>query len=288
MTGYGRADGLISGRPVLVEIRSFNHRYRDVRLSLPREWLAVEIDVDRLIRERIGRGRLECQVRRSIGEKGADPPRLDIELAAAYFGLLGQIAERLGMDEAPTLEMVARSEGVLERGGDEEEPEAIRGGLLDLVSEALVALDASRAAEGARLAAALADLLAGVRQGVSRIVSLAPEEQAALEERTAARIRSLAGQADFPEERLVQEMAVLAERCDVTEELARLESHIQQFDDLMASDGTIGRELDFMLQEMNREVTTLCSKFRSADVVHLGVSIKAEIEKIREQVQNVE
>jgi uncharacterized protein (TIGR00255 family) len=157
-----------------------------------------------------------------------------------------------------------------------------------IIREALNQAGQMRLAEGAQLAKEIGLRLDEIERLHKEVEQMIPGEQTALKERTAERIRNLAGQVEVSEERLAQEMAILSERMDVTEELTRLENHLGQFRKLMNRAEPVGRELDFLLQEMNREVNTLSSKIHSAAVVTRGVSLKAEIEKVREQIQNVE
>ena len=244
------------------------------------------MEVERLIRERIGRGRVECSVRAPGSGPEQGVPVLDEERALQLHREYLRVAELLGLDEKPGLSLVASAEGVIGYRPDEVDTEQVRDGLQPLLGTALDAATAMRLAEGGQLLKVIEDHLETLEGLLSDIRSAIPEEQRALHERTVLRIRALA--AEVSEERLVQELAILAERADVTEELSRLTSHLIQFRALLGRDGSIGRELDFLLQEMNREVNTLCSKLHSAPVVRQAVAAKAELEKIREQIQNVE
>ncbi|MBW2700824.1 MAG: YicC family protein [Deltaproteobacteria bacterium] len=288
MTGYGRAEGEIGGCAVTVEFRSVNHRFKDVRMSLPREWLALEVDVERAIRNRVGRGRVECHVRLGAGSVALGQPVLNEELAKNYHNLYRDLSRILGLDDEPSLSALLRAEGVItwqEAGVD---VDAARGPLLALAGKALDGLAAFRDDEGQRLAEELKDLLSEVDRLRAEIEQRLPEEQEALNARTAERIQAMVGQVDLEQERLLQEIAILSERCDVTEEVTRLAGHSERFSTLLAQDGPIGREMDFVLQEMNREINTLSSKVHAPEVSRRSVSIKAELEKMREQAQNVE
>lgn len=288
MTGYGRAEGEIGGCAVTVEFRSVNHRFKDVRMSLPREWLALEVDVERAIRNRVGRGRVECHVRLGSGAVALGQPVLNEDLAKNYHHLYRDLARICGLDDEPSLSALLRAEGVItwqEAGVD---VDAARGPLLALVGKALDGLAAFRDDEGQRLAEEIKGLLAEVDRLRGEIEQRLPEEQEALNARTAERIQAMTGQVDVEQERLLQEIAILSERCDVTEEVTRLSGHSRRFSTLLAQDGPIGREMDFVLQEMNREINTLSSKFHAPEVSRRSVSIKAELEKMREQAQNVE
>ena len=288
MTGYGRAEGPVAGRAYLVEVRCLNHRYTDVRLSLPRQWLELEVEIDRRVRERIGRGRVECSVRACGGGGEQGVPVLDAVRARQFLEAYTKLAELLGTKQPPVFKLVARADGVVSYQPEAVDLTLVRSDLGRLVDEALAAADGMRLTEGAALRQVIDGHLNAIGDLVDHIQAAIPAEQQALHERTTERVRALAADAEVKQERLEQELAILAERADVTEELARLLSHLEQFGDLMERDGPIGRELDFLLQEMNREVNTLCSKFHSAPVVRQAVAGKAELEKLREQIQNIE
>ena len=288
MTGYGRADGEVAGQPYSIEVRCLNHRYRDVRLNLPRQWLELEVEIDRLVRKRIGRGRVECSVR-SVGS-GPDQgmPVLDEDRLEQFQRAYSRASEVLGIDEAPSLGILLRAEGVISFRPEVVPMDQVRAQVEPLIEEALGAADAMRKREGQTLDGIIRGHLK-ILEGLLVFVRAAiPEEQKAMQARTADRVQALSADAEVNEDRLAQELAVLAERADVTEEIARLGSHTEQFAELLERQGPIGRELDFLLQEMNREVNTLCSKFHSAPVVRKAVTAKAELEKVREQIQNVE
>jgi uncharacterized protein (TIGR00255 family) len=288
MTGYGRAEGQLMGLGLTVEVRSVNHRFTDVRMSLPREWMALEVEIERLVRQRVGRGRIECSVRLGSGASDAGPPCLDLERLRQVHGLYLDMARELGLDERPTLGLLGRTEGVITARGLPSNVVEVRASLMPLVAQALDALELMRAHEGESLEREVAGLLGEVRAALAEVRARAPEEQRLGAQRFEERLRGLLAGVELVEDRLVQELALMAERADVTEEQARLDAHLEHFEALSARAGPIGRELDFLLQEMNREINTLCSKFHAPEVVRLGVAIKAALERIREQIQNVE
>lgn len=288
MTGYGRADGVVAGRTYSVEVRCLNHRFRDVRLTLPRQWLELEVEVERRIRDQVGRGRVECSVRSCGSSSELGVPVLDEIRAGQVHQAYLRLAALLGLADAPSLNLVARAEGVIGYQLEDTPLDQVRQALLPLLDEALRAADAMRRAEGEQLGQVLSGHLAALDSLLGDIRAAIPDEQRALHERTAERVRSLAAAIEVTPDRLAQELALLAERADVTEELARLQSHRVQFEQLLSRAGPIGRELDFLLQEMNREVNTLCSKFHAAEVIRQAVTARAELEKIREQIQNLE
>jgi uncharacterized protein (TIGR00255 family) len=259
MTGYGRADGTVAGREMTVEVRCYNHRFRDVRVKLPRGWTALEVPVENLARGWMGRGRVECVIRAASGALGVGQPHLDRKCAREYLQAYKDLAAEMGSGEEPSLNLVARSEGVVVFREDLEDTGKAWEELETLIDRALLAADQMRLNEGRELAREIDGRLAEVDRIRKEIEAEVPAEQRAITERMSDRVRALAGKVEVSEERLIQEIAVLSERMDV-----------------------------FLLQEMNREANTLSAKIHSAPVVALAVSLKAEIEKIREQIQNVE
>jgi uncharacterized protein (TIGR00255 family) len=292
MTGYGRAQGTVAQHTVTVEVRCTNHRYKDLRLHFPRGWMALEVPAENLIRAWVGRGRVECALRSGSGASTIGSPQIDWDNAQEYIRLYRQLAQHmekeLGHADPLRLDLIARSEGVVVFGEGLSDLEAAWGALKTLMEAALKDCDRMRTNEGTELWRELEKRLASIQALMVRLHEVIPEEGRELYQRTTERVRQLAGQTEVTEERLVQEIAVMAERMDVTEELTRLESHLNQCRNLLKRSEPIGREFDFLLQEMNREANTLCSKMHSAEIMRLGVSLKAEIEKMREQVQNVE
>ncbi len=287
MTGFGRAAGLVAGVEITVELRSLNHRYRDLRLQVPRNWMALEVPVEAFLRQCIQRGRVECVVRFGKGETQGEP-RLDMARAQQYLDIYKTLAAEVGSLGPPDLAWILGAEGVVAIQDLPEDFAQAQVDLEKLLSAAFSALDGMREGEGVKLRAELHQRLTYVEDLTAQLRRALPAESQALAARTAERVRALAGEADVSEERLAVELAVLAERTDVTEELVRFQSHRDQFARLLDQPGAVGRELDFLLQELNREVNTLSAKIRSATLVRIAVALKSELEKIREQVQNVE
>lgn len=293
MTGYGRAKGMIGQRQVVAEIRCYNHRYTDIRLKLPKGWMALEITAEKLIRERIGRGRVECLLRSASGSPSLGTPVLDRDCAVAYLQAYRELAEEIwkesGVQETPGFDLVARADGVVTVNEMIINAESAKQQMQTLVETALDEVDTMRKAEGDALGKELDKILSGIEKMVEKIEVDVPKEQALSIDKMKERIGSLAGVSGVSDERLAQEIAVMADRMDTSEELARLRSHFAQIH--VISERTaqpVGRELDFLIQEINREVNTLLSKLISTKLKSFAVSLKAEVEKLREQVQNVE
>lgn len=285
MTGHGRAVAEASGRRVTVEVRAVNHRFFDVKLRAPPLDPAVEDRITQAIRKRAERGSFSVTIRDdALG--GGGGVRVDLAHARSVAGALDELRAALGLEEPVTLALVAAQPGVLQTGEPSHDPEAILAAL-DAALEELVAM---RRREGAALGADLRarlDRLEALAREVEELAAAAPDEwRRRLEERLARLLQPTGMTLD--EQRLAQEVAVLADRLDVTEELVRLRSHLEQARALVAEDAPVGRRLDFLVQELGREINTIGSKSQSAEIARRVVEAKAELERIREQVQNVE
>jgi uncharacterized protein (TIGR00255 family) len=288
MTGYGKADAVIGGGRMIVEIRSVNHRYGEVFVKLPRSLLALEADVRKSVAERLKRGKIEVYLQQEGAAGGAGMPIANVPLAKAYFAAFVTLKESLGLYDPVTLSMIASQKDVLVAGEVESTAEIPREEILAVVRAAVDNMDAMRVREGRALLEDLSarrDTLAGL---IARIRDRAPAAVAENSARLKGRVAQLAGESGVEEGRLAQEIAFMADRCDITEELVRFNSHLQQFDEALVVDEPVGRKLDFLIQELNREVNTIGSKANDAEITSAIVELKAELEKIREQVQNIE
>jgi uncharacterized protein (TIGR00255 family) len=288
MTGFGSAAGLWAGRTVTVEVQSVNSRFREVTARLPKVCAPLEETVKKQVATRLERGRVDLWVQLDDRELRPLAARVDYELARTLAERLNELRERLNLAGAVTLDHLLAL-GVV---GREEEPapdlSELKSGLDPLVREAVEVLVAMREAEGRNLGLDLArrlDIMSDLSRRVGEAAAGAPE---ALLARLTRRLAELgAGPAHDPA-RLAQEAALLADRADITEEVVRLGSHLAGFRRLMDSPEPVGRRLDFLLQEMGREVNTMGSKAQDLDVTGLVLDMKAELEKLREQVQNIE
>jgi len=284
MTGYGKS----SGGGYTVEMRSVNHKFLDVSVKMPREVLALEARVKKEAGERLSRGRLDVFINRESGAESARSYSLNREAAAQYVSLLRELKEGFGLEGEVDLGLLASFREIVTEDEASEDLEDVWGGLAAGVNEALDSLTAMRAEEGSSLHADIitrADSLLGM---VAAIEARSPEVVRAYAERLRERVTELAEGVGLNEERLAQEIALMAERSDITEEVVRFRSHVSQLKDMLESDGPVGRKMDFLMQELNRETNTMGSKSQDTRIAHTVVEIKAELEKIREQVQNVE
>jgi uncharacterized protein (TIGR00255 family) len=287
MTGFGAGKGSAGDEEIAVEVRSVNHKYCEVKARLPRELGSLEVEVARVVKERLARGGVEVTARRA-GNHGSVAPRVDAHLAEAYARAFAEIQTRLSLPGAATLADVLAADGVIRLEERELNVDAAREALLRGLDRAIEALLAMRGKEGEALARDLSMRLKQVEEIVARVRTLVPRSvehhRARLEERIAELSRGI----PLDPSRLAQEVALFADRTDVTEEIIRLGSHVAQVRSLLAGGEPAGRKLDFIVQEMHREANTIGSKSQSAEVVTEVVSLKAEIERMREQVQNVE
>jgi len=290
MTGYGRGVAERDGRRAEVEIRSVNHRFMDIKLRGSPLDAQVEERVSARVRERITRGSITVAIRLE-GNGAAGNVRIDHEAARRIHRELVDLASSLAMSPVVSLDLLCSQPGVIVPIESDRSSDAVSDCACDAVDRALDDLLAMRDAEGDSLARDLVlrmEHLAALTSDLDRHVALAPQEA---EKRLRDRLGRLlaSGKVAVDETRLAQEVAILADRMDVTEELVRIKSHIGQLSELMAQRASaIGRRLDFLVQELGREYNTIASKSQSADIARLVVEAKAELEKVREQVQNIE
>ncbi len=287
MTGFGAGHGASAGEELDVEVRSVNHKFCEVKVRAPRELAALELDAAKLVKDRLARGGVEVSLRRP-GAATALAPRVDVARAESYARAFAEIAARLGLAGGPTLSDVIGADGVVRLEERAVDLDAAREALGAALGAALDALVAMRAREGEALGRDLHGRLARVEALVARVAELVPAALAAHEARMQERVAELARGVTVDPQRLAQEIAILADRTDVTEEITRLRSHVAQVRALLASGEPAGRKLDFLVQEMHREVNTIGSKSQSAEIAAAVVEMKAEVERMREQVQNVE
>ncbi len=287
MTGFGAGHGASGGEELDVEVRSVNHKFCEVKVRAPRELAALELDATKLVKDRLARGGVEVSLRRP-GSATALAPKVDVALAESYARAFAEIAARLRLSGGPTLSDVIGAEGVVRLEERAVDLDAAREALRAALGAALDALVAMRAREGEALGHDLHGRLSRIEALVARVAELVPAALAAHEARMQERVQELARGVVVDPQRLAQEIAILADRTDVTEEITRLRSHVAQVRALLASGEPAGRKLDFLVQEMHREVNTIGSKSQSADIAACVVELKAEIERMREQVQTVE
>ncbi len=287
MTGFGAGRGTVNGEEVDVEVRSVNHKYCEVKARVPRELAALEHEVVRTVKERLARGGVDVAVRRTAAG-GLVAPRVDVGLAESYARAFAEVQARLGLPGQVTLADVISAEGVVRLDERTVDLELVGEATRRAVAAALTQLLAMRAREGEALARDLSTRLEELERLVGRVSELAPQAVDQYRARLSERIAELTRGLPVDPARLAQEVAVFADRTDVAEEITRLRSHVAQVRALLAATEPSGRKLDFLVQEMHREANTIGSKSQHGDIAGLVVALKAEIERMREQVQNVE
>jgi uncharacterized protein (TIGR00255 family) len=290
MTGYGRAEMAGARLSLSVECKSLNHRHLDIALKLPRALSGLELDARRIIQVAIHRGRIEVSVSVAPVE-GAPSNNLAVNMAQAraYVDVARRVGDDLKLGGELDLQWLLEQPGVISR--EETAPLGTEEGwplLHDGLDKALAELCARREAEGAALDKELRALLAAMGEHVGVVAARGPLALERKEQRLRERVQTLLAGTPLDEGRLATEVAMWAEKSDVTEELARLRSHMGEFARLLDEGGPVGRTLDFLIQEMNREVNTLGSKADDLELSQAAIAAKSTLEKLREQVQNIE
>jgi uncharacterized protein (TIGR00255 family) len=290
MTGYGQAVRQNEHLRIQVAMKSVNHRYGEIVFRMPREWLVFEDRLRRLVGERVKRGRVEVFVQAE--RTGESPAGISVDwtLADAYRQAAEQLSERFSLSGGLTLSDLLAVPGIVSVRGELDTGEKTASLLAEAVGEALDGLCRMRETEGASLDADLRQRLTVLDGLTSEAAGLAPAAVAQMRARLRQRMLDLLAESgvSLDENRLAMETAIMAERSNIDEELTRIRSHLAQFADMLASADPIGRKLDFLIQELNREINTIGSKSAQTELAVIVVEMKAELEKMREQVQNIE
>jgi uncharacterized protein (TIGR00255 family) len=290
MTGYGKADSVLAGRKFTIEMKSVNHRFLETSLRLPGMFLPLEGEIKKRIGEQFSRGRIEMNLR--VDGEGNDETAgrftLNLPLIRNYHALLGQLKEELHIGDEITLAMIAGFRDAFVPTETVQDPTDLWEGISKILAEAIRTLSEMRQKEGECLRRDLVarlGLIAGFLEGIGH---RAPQVVLDYQRRLADRVRELTGGMAVDEARLLQEVAIMAEKSDITEEIVRFRSHINQFTDLLEGEDAAGRKIDFLIQEMGREINTIGSKSGDAEISRSVIEIKSELAKLREQVQNIE
>lgn len=288
MTGFGAGRATVGAEEITVELKSVNHKFCEVKPRLPRELATLESTVVKTVKDRLARGAIDVTARRQTVAHSASVPVVDLALAREYQRVFNELAQALGTSEGVGIEYIAAQPGVVrveERGSD---LAAAQTALETALTDALGALIKMRETEGAAIATDLTTRLETIEKGVGELERLAPQAVAEYHKRLGERIAELTRDVSVDPQRLVQEVAFFAERTDVAEEMTRLRSHLEQFRALLRSPEPAGRRMDFLVQEMHREVNTTGSKSQHPEISSRVMMLKAEVERMREQIQNVE
>lgn len=288
MTGFGSGKNSRENRTWLVDVKTVNHRFLDIRVKMPRPLAALEEKIRQTVSALHGRGRVEVTVEIRGDLTGESTLQVDMNLARQYYACLQEISKDLQLDGKPDLADIISLPDIISRQDQPPDIEMEWQSLKPALDEALSVCLHMREQEGEALQR---DLLARLRffsDTVDEVANQLPEIRKKRQENLKKKLGKLLNGVEIDPIRLAQEVAVMADRSDVTEELVRLRSHVSQFETFLCMDEAVGRRLDFLLQEFLREVNTLVSKTGNSEVAHKTVTLKSEIEKMREQVQNIE
>jgi len=288
MTGFGAGQARIESEELAVEVRSWNHKFCEVKVRLPRELGSLEAGIVKAVKNRIARGSVEVFVKRQGADQAMGAPTVDLSLAREYFAALTSLASELRLSGEVRVQDIAAQPGVLRL--EERQIDLTRAGeaVHTALSEALGKLAEMRQAEGEAIEEDLRGRLDALQGLANEIKAIAPQVVAQYQQRLSERLAELSRGVSIDPQRLAQEVAFYAERSDIAEEVTRLFSHLDQFRNLARSAEPSGRRMEFLVQEMNREVNTTGSKSQNPEISSRVVAMKAELERIREQVQNVE
>ncbi len=288
MTGYGGAKGSAEGLSVTIELKSVNNRYLDVSVKLPRSLLFAEDALKSAVGRHTSRGKVDMFVTVDASESDDVEVRVNEPLLRGYMGALRDVAARYGLSDDMTLMSVCRLPEVLSVARREQDGDALTRALVEIAERALDEYDAMRTREGEKLRDDVLSRIEEIGRLTGIVESRAPETVAEYRSRLEAKLREVLADRSIDESRVLTECAIFADRVAVDEETVRLRSHLNQLSGLVRGDSPAGRKMDFLIQELNREANTIGSKCQSADIARVVVDLKSEIEKIREQIQNVE
>lgn len=288
MTGYGRAKEERDGKTITVELRAVNHRYLDCTVKAPRQYGFLDDAVKKAAAARIARGKVEVFVGVEVEEGGDVAVTVNHQLAKRYLEALRDLSETYGLRDDVTVMTLAKLPDVLGSERIEQDAEAMTRDVLAVFDKACDGFDQMRLREGEKLAEDVRSRCAAIKHMVGEVETRSPERVKEYREKLLTRMQEVLGDTSIDETRILTEAAIYADKTAVDEETVRLRSHLQQMDGMLQETQPIGRKLDFLVQEMNREANTIGSKANDVSMARIVVDIKSEIEKIREQIQNIE
>lgn len=288
MTGYGKGAASSAGLTVTAEIKTVNHKFFDWNMKMPKGFLFVEDDAKKAVAGAVSRGHVDLYLTVEKQTAEAGEYRTDAALARMYVDSARQLSETLGVPFDITASSLMKNPDIVTLSETEIDDGTVRKVTLEAVSEAVSALVAMREREGAALAADLSEKLASIEASLEEVKKEAPRAVAEYRRKLRARIDEALGQLPLDEARLATEVALFADKCAIDEEISRLGAHIAAMRALISSHGQVGRKLDFLVQEMNRETNTIGSKANDLAITERVLAMKNDIEKIREQAQNAE
>lgn len=288
MTGYGRAQSVIDGLDITIELKSVNHRYFEFSARTPRGYSFVEDKLKNYVQSRVSRGKIDL----FLTVVAVDDPACEVvvndALAESYITALKSLAQKFDIRDDISVSTVSRYQDIFTVRKAVADEDKICADILSVAQEAVDKFIAMRETEGAKMREDVQDRAKTILDLVSKVEERSPQTVSEYMEKLKEHIVEIAGDIKFDEQRVLTEVAIYADKVAVAEETVRLRSHFAQLDEMLSSDVAIGRKLDFLLQEMNREANTIGSKAQDAQLAHIVVDIKAELEKIREQIQNIE
>ena len=288
MTGYGRAVQTIDGREITVELRSVNNRYLDCTVKLPRMFSFAEDSVKNRVKAAVSRGKVDVYIGVNAVQTADVQVAVNRPVLESYLAALRQIETEYGVRDDVTVMSLARLPDVFSVEKTQEDEQKLTQDILSVAEEAISRYNAMRETEGAALETDLRGRAATILERVALVEARSPETVAEYRERLRQKMQEVLQNTAIDEGRILQEAAIYADRIAVDEETVRLRSHLAQLGDMLTKGGAIGRKLDFLLQELNRETNTIGSKCNDLELSNIVVDMKAELEKIREQTQNIE
>ena len=288
MTGYGRARKTLNKRDITVEVRSVNNRYLDCTVKMPRMYTFAEDAIKQCVQKAISRGKVDVFI--TVDASAADVAKVTVnrELAAGYAAALRELSEVCGTESHITPEQLSRFPDVLTVTKADEDLETVSADFCEVLDEALVSYNEMRAAEGAKLAEDILNRLSTIEEYTTQVEKRSPETVREYREKLTSRMQEVLQSTTIDAQRILTEAAIYADKTAVDEETVRLRSHVAQLRGMVESNEPMGRKMDFLIQEVNRESNTIGSKCNDVDIARVVVGLKAEVEKMREQVQNVE
>ena len=288
MTGYGRGEANLNGRPITVELRSVNNRYLDCTVKLPRIYVFAEDAVKSRVQSRISRGKVDVYITIGPSANGDVAISVNKPVADGYYAALKDLRDTYGLRDDISVSLLSRFQDVFLVEKTQEDLEALSADICTVLDLALDDFDAMRTREGEKLCQDVRSRAATIEGLVSQVEKRSPGIVADYRAKLVARMNEVLQNTQIDESRILTEAAIYADKVAVDEETVRLRSHLSQLDHMLSQGGAIGRKLDFLIQEFNREANTIGSKCSDIETAGYVVDIKAEIEKIREQIQNIE
>lgn len=288
MTGYGRSENIIDGRHIIFEIKSVNHKFFECNARLPRSCMFLEDKLKTMVQGKISRGKVDVFLQLETLESTDTEVLVNHSLASAYVKALRELKEEYSLPDEVSLSLLAGCPDLLSVRKAQEDEDALWAAVAEVAEAAIESFLEMRKSEGVRLQKDILEKAGHLEALVDEVEKITPETVAEYRERLQTKIEEMLGANHFDEQRVLTEVAVFADKVAVDEETVRLRSHIRQLRQLSESEEPVGRKIDFLVQEMNREANTIGSKSVNSKIAYLVVDMKSEIEKIREQIQNVE